>query len=207
TLLLASLPGRQNQSIAKNKSTPANLQAGLISTITGEPPLNFQNVFLNVQLVRLNPKPNAKNTASPGENDKKWVNITVPTGVGTGVSGKPGDLQIDLVAGQSKLQLFNTGGIRPDSYHTVELVVDVVTTGFIVPVCPSASGLEGCINYPIILQNPGNQISFVSTSGITTAKGVTTQLAIQVNMQIVQRPSQPGGPFVVNVTIAPAPSN
>jgi len=190
--------------------TSANVQVGFITTITGVPPSGLQNVFLNVVAVRLNPKPKpgVKNQGIPNEGDASWKAIPVPLGVGLGLSGKPGDLQIDMIAGQSKFQTFNTAPIRPNSYSSVEVVLDTAVPGNIVPVCSSGGGaIEGCANYPMVLQNPGNQISFISANQIVTAKNTLTQLPLQLNLAIVSKPTAPNAPYVVNVTTGPAPNN
>jgi hypothetical protein len=190
--------------------TSANVQVGFITTITGVPPSGLQNVFLNVSSVRLNPKPHpgAANQGIPGENDLNWRAIPVPAGVGIGINGKPGDLQIDMIAGQGRFQTFNTSRIRPNRYSTVEVVLDTKVPGTIVPICSSGGGaIEGCVAYPIVLQSPGNQISFVSASQIATAKNTLTQLPLQLNLQIVSKPTGPGEPYVVTVSTSPAPGN
>jgi hypothetical protein len=203
-------------SLAASSSTPqpgptsANVQVGFVTTITGQPPSGLQNIFLNVTAVRLNPKPRpgAKNQGIPAEGDLNWRAIPVPAGVGIGINGKPGDLQIDMIAGQGRFQPFNTSRLRPDHYSSVEVVLDTKVPGSIVPVCSSGGGaIEGCVAYPMALQNPGNQISFVSSSQIVTAKNTLTQLPLQLNMQIISKPSGPGEPYVVSVTTAPAPGN
>ena len=112
-----------------------------------------------------------------------------------------------MIAGQGILQNFNTAGIRPNRYRSVELLLDTATTGTIVPVCSSGGALEGCINYPIILQNAGNQISFVTQGEIVTAKNSLTQLPLQLNLSIVSKPTAPNGFYTANVTAAPAPGN
>ena len=190
--------------------TSANVQVGFITTINGVPPSGLQNVFLNVVAVRLNPKPKpgTKNQGIPNEGDASWKAIPVPLGVGLGLSGKPGDLQIDMLAGQGKFQTFNTAPVRPNSYSSVEVVLDTVVPGNIVPVCSSGGGaIEGCANYPMVLQNAGSQISFISANQIVTAKNALTQLPLQLNLSIVSKPTGPNSPYVVTVTAAPAPNN
>ncbi len=190
--------------------TSGNVQVGFITTITGVPPSGLQNVFLNVVAVRLNPKPKpgSKNQGIPSENDGSWRAIPVPAGIGIGLNGKPGDLQIDMIAGQGKFQTFNTGPIRTNSYSSVEVVLDTGLPGTIVPVCSSGGGaIEGCVAYPIQLQSPGNQISFIAPNQVTVGKNTLTQLPLQLNLQIVSKPTAPGAPYVVNVTTAPAPGN
>ena len=190
--------------------TSGNVQVGFVTTITGQPPSGIQNVFLNVVAVRINtkPKPGAKNQGIPSENDANWRSIPVPAGVGSGISGKPGDLQIDMIAGQGKYQTFNTAKVRPNRYSSVEVLLDTAVPGTIVPVCSSGGGaVEGCMAFPMVLQNPGNQLSFVAPSQIVVAKNSLTQLPLQLKLEIVGKPTSPGAPYTVNVTTAPAPGN
>jgi hypothetical protein len=145
--------------------TSANVQVGFVTTISGEPPSGLQNVFLNVTAVRLNPKPHpgAKNQGIPVDADLNWRSIPVPAGVGIGINGKPGDLQIDMIAGQGRFQTFNTSRIRPNRYSSVEVALDTSVPGTIVPICSSGGGaIEGCVAYPMVLQNPSLSISFFS---------------------------------------------
>ncbi len=213
-LIGSNLRSSRFLSLAATTPTPGptsgNVQVGFVTTITGVPPSGLQNVFLNVVAVRINPKPKpgAKNQGIPNENDPAWKSIPVPAGIGIGLNGKPGDLQIDMIAGQSKFQTFNTGPVRPNKYSSVEVLLDTAVPGTIVPQCPSGGGaIEGCIAYPMVLQSPGNQISFVAPSQITVAKNTLTQLPLQLNLQIVSKPTSPGAPYVVNVTTGPAPGN
>lgn len=190
--------------------TSGNVQVGFVTTITGQPPSGLQNIFLNVVAVRINPKPKpgAKNQGIPGEGDANWRAIPVPAGVGIGLNGKPGDLQIDMIAGQSKYQTFNTAKVRPNQYSAVEVVLDTAVPGSIVPICSSGGGaIEGCFAYPMVLQNPGNQISFVASNQIVVGKNTLTQLPLELNLDIVSKPNGPGGAYVVNVTTGPAPGN
>ncbi len=213
-LLGSSLRNPRLLSLAATTPTPGptsgNVQVGFVTTITGVPPSGLQNVFLNVVAVRINPKPkpDASKQGIPNENDPEWKAIPVPAGIGIGLNGKPGDLQIDMIAGQSKFQTFNTGPVRPNKYSSVEVLLDTAVPGTIVPQCPSGGGaIEGCIAYPMVLQFPGNQISFIAPSQITVAKNTLTQLPLQLNLQIVSKPTAPGAPYVVNVTTGPAPGN
>jgi len=191
-------------------ATSANVQVGFITTITGQPPSGLQNMYLNIISVRLNPKPKpgATNQGLPGENDAAWKSIPVPAGVGVGINGKPGDLQLDVLAGQNKFQLFNTAGVRPNKYSSVEVVLDTTTPGSVVPICSSGGGsIEGCANYPMVLQAAGGQVSFVAANQIVTSRNTLTQLPLQLNLSIINKPSGPGEPYVVAVSVAPAPGN
>ncbi|HYL60422.1 MAG TPA: hypothetical protein VEU51_16260 [Candidatus Acidoferrales bacterium] len=180
--------------MAKKK---AAVQIGFVGVVPS--PQKFQNVLLNVQAVRINPS----STAGPG--DKKWQIIPVPPGV-SGGQGHPGDLQVDLAAAQNVPVLFNTTFVRPDSYEIAELLLDPTNPGTLVPVCPSAPGGEGCINYPIVLQNTGNPITVVAPTGqflVSAAKESVSQLVLQLQVSLVPPfPTVSGGAYTANVTLA-----
>jgi hypothetical protein len=198
-VLLGSFPGGgATDAFAKSKKS-AEIQVGFVTNLTGTSPFNFQNVFLNVVAVRLNPKPNPNkpNQKPPTEGDKSWVTIPVPSGIGTSASSRPGDLQIDMLAGQSQAQLFNTFGTKVNTYQTIEVILDAVNPGMIVPVCPGAGAFEGCIAYPLALSNPGQSLTF--TASVPTVKSQTTQLLIQLTLDIVTQPTVSGGFYTVNV--------
>ena len=160
---------------------------------TGVPPQGFQNVLLNVIAVQINP--NA--AAGPGNN--KWQIIPVPTGV-FGTGGRPGDLQIDLNTIQSVPQLFNTAQVRPGDYVIAELILDPNNPGTLVPNCPNAGATEGCINYPIQLQNAGNPI-FATISNVSPPKNGLALLVLQLKATIVNAPIISGNPYLVSVTM------
>ena len=183
------------------------VQVGFITQFTDQDPSNLRNIFLNVVAVRLNPLPRKNSTKFPPENNSKWQTITIPTGTGTGNAGRPGDLQIDLLAGRTQLQLFNTAAVRIDQYRTVELILDTTNPGYVVPVCQQGSGLgtlEGCAYAPLQLQNPGNQILFLATTPIAVQNEGVASLPIQLNFQINTRPAIQGQPYVGTVTISQA---
>lgn len=205
-VLTGSMDGRAHAQLANGTNGNGLVQVGFVANLqfpTSEPTPNFQHIFLNVVAVRLNPKGTA--TTFPAENNPKWVTITIPSGTGVGNAGRPGDLQIDLLAGRTQLQLFNTGKARTDTYHSVELSIDTTNPGYVVPVCSSVTGtnLEGCTNTQLVLTNPANQISFVDTAGIPVQKGAVATLPLQLNFNIDFPPIVQGQPYSGSVTIAP----
>ncbi|MGH7781754.1 MAG: hypothetical protein ACREQR_18210 [Candidatus Binataceae bacterium] len=211
-LLTGSMDGTaRGQAVPAGGSKQGLVQVGFVTQLTDANPSNLQNIFLNVVAVRLNPKPKGTSTKFPNESDPKWVTIPVPSGTGSGNGGRPGDLQIDLLAGRTQLQLFNTGNARIQTYHSVELELDTTNPGYVVPVCQQGTGItgsiEGCATAPLQLNNPGLQISFVSTNGIVLKKQAVTALPIQLNFVINTRPVVQGQPYVGTVTIAPAGGN
>ena len=172
-------------------SRNAPVEVGFI----GVPPPNFQNVLLNVQSVRINPQANA------GPGGKKWQKIPVPPGIGG--AGQSAELQIDLNTSQNVLQLFNTANVRPDNYMVAEIQLDPNNPGRLIPNCPLAPPVgntaDGCINYPIQLNN-GLVIS-TPISGLAPKRGQLAQLVLQVSMTINQAPTAPGGPYLVTVAL------
>jgi len=169
----------------------------------GVPPndAQYQNVLLNVQAIRINPKVNA------APNDSKWQKIGVPAGIGSGGSGAP-ELQIDLNNSQNIPQLFNTAKVKPGTYKIAQLILNPNNPGTIVPVCPSAGTPEGCISYPIQLTDAGAPINLIpDTQPLLSANnGNLTQLVIQLTMKVNTRPIQPGAPFLVTISMLPVTS-
>lgn len=170
----------------------------------GVPPPGFQNVLLNVQRIRINPDA----TAAP--DNGRWQGIPVPPGIGG--SGQNAELQIDLNTSQNIPQLFNTAGVRPDTYKIAELILDPGNPGTLIPNCPTGTPLgrttDGCINYPIQLAAGTSVISVTDTSpgGLIAPKGgIVTPLVLQVTMKINQAPTAPGGAYTVTVTLATLP--
>ncbi|HEY6420063.1 MAG TPA: hypothetical protein VIX59_13755 [Candidatus Binataceae bacterium] len=176
-------------------ATPALAAKGSVEVgFIAVPPQGFQNALVNVISVRLNPKTTAV------ESDTRWVTIPVPSLVGTGSSGKPGDLQFDLNLIQSVPQLFNTATVKPNHYMLVEVILDNQRPGTLVPVCSSAGPLEGCVNYPMVLQSPGTPLTIAIPVPVT--KNKLTQVIITLNVAITNggAPSVTGGAYTVTVT-------
>jgi hypothetical protein len=187
--------------------TAAEVQVGFVtsvtSSVTGFSASNLQNFFFNVTGVRMNPQPNATHTASPSETSGKWVEIPVPTATSTGTV--PGDVPIDVLAGQSQLQVFNTGGVKTGKYFSIEVVLDTTQPGYVVPVC-AGGNLEGCVRYPIQLQNATNTLTYVRSTELQTTQHETVQLPIMLSASVVSTPSGPGQPYVVSLTASDAPN-
>src|SRR5882672_5377579 len=83
--------------------------------------------------------------------------------------GKPGDLQIDLNTIQNVPELFNSAPVRGGNYVIAELLLDSSNPGTLIPNCPSAGANEGCINYPLQLNNAGIPIT-ATTTGVSPQK-------------------------------------
>jgi len=176
---------------AKN-SNKGSVEVGF----TGVPPQGFQNVLLNVSGVRINPH------ADAGPGDSHWQVIPVPAGV-VGGGGRPGDLQIDLNTIQNVPQLFNTAQVRKANYVIAELQLDTTSPGVLIPNCPNAGANEGCIQYPMQLQNAGNPITAL-ISNVSPPKSGLALLVLQLQVTIVSNPVISGDPYIVNLTMSPA---
>jgi hypothetical protein len=177
-------------------------KAQVVVGFVGSPPPGFQNVLLNVQAVRINPKVAVSPTGGG------WQKIPTPPGIGG--HSQNAELQIDLNASQNIPQLFNTAGVKPNKYRTAELLLDPNNPGVLIPNCPqSPGGGEGCINYPISLNN-GNVILVTdnsSTGLVAPSKNQLGVLMLQVQVMVNQAPTTPGGPFSVTITLTTVPPN
>ena len=194
---------------SSSSSTPspiaANVQVAFISNFAAASS-GFQNFFLNVVGVRMNPRPNASNTATPSESNGKWVDIGAPTATSTGSSS--GEVPIDVLGGLSQLQVFNTSAVPSEKFTTIEVVLDTTNPGFIVPQCAGGGNLEGCVRFPIQLENPGNPLRFLFPvdQQFQTVLHETKQLPILLSASVVSTPSGPAQPYLVNLGVS-NPSN
>ncbi|WP_304829827.1 hypothetical protein [Candidatus Binatus sp.] len=165
----------------------------------GVPPPGFQNALLNITGVRIN------TNASAGQGDRKWQTIPIPSGIASS-GGKPGDLQIDLNTIQNIPELFNRAPVRGGNYVIAELLLDSSNPGTLIPNCPNAGANEGCINYPIQLQNAGSPITAAITS-VSPQKNGLALLVLKLQLTIVQSPVVSGDPYLVNIAMSsPDPS-
>jgi hypothetical protein len=167
-----------------------------VSANTGIP-LPFQNVLLNVVSIRINPKVNAAPNAGG------WQKIPAPPGIGG--SSSNAELQIDLNSSQNVPQLFNTANVKTGSYKIVQLVLDQTNPGTLIPNCPASPTGDGCINYPIQVNNP-NGITFTNPDNspvINTSTKKLTTFVMQVSVMITHIPSAPGGAYTVTLVLTP----
>ncbi len=195
-----------SSSVAAPSPTAANVQVGFVTDLSGVvSPASIQSFILNVTGVRMNPLPNSSNSATPSETSGKWVAIPVPTATATG--SIPGDVPVNVVEGESQLQVFNTFGVGSGKFITIEVDLDTTNPGSIVPLCAGGS-LEGCISYPIQLQNVGNSIQFqyAQNAPLQTKQMQTVNLPILLSANVVSTPSGPGKPYIVDVS-ASQPAN
>jgi hypothetical protein len=174
------------------------VQIGFVSTqtvVNGAPTIpSFQNVLLNVVSVRIN-----KNAAA-APNAGGWQKIPAPPGIGG--NGTQAELQIDLNTSQNIPELFNTSSVRPDTYKIVQLVLDSTNPGTLIPTCPASPPADGCINYPLQINNP-NGITVSAKDLFPTSTGNLASLILQVTLTITKVPSGPGGAYTGTVMIAP----
>jgi hypothetical protein len=200
------------------------------STFSGNDvnPEDFQRVLLNVISVRLN----ASTKVGPiSDFAAGWVTIGVPAGVGGNTGAFPVntgnnfggnsviDNQVTIGAGRSEVQLdlgaieniatiFNAKAVAAKTYRHVELVLDSVTPGNVVPLCPSsASGPagEGCVSYKaqIVRPTPSPPAIFgIQTDAIIDlSKGTVTPLLIQIDPGVQSPPASFNQAVAINPTI------
>jgi len=179
----------------------SRIQIGFLGTqtvVAGAPTIpSFQNVLLNVVSIRVN------RNAGAAPNAGGWQKIPAPPGIGG--SSSNAELQIDLNTSQNIPQLFNTSNVRPDTYKIAQLVLDPTNPGTLIPTCPASPPADGCINYPLQINNPnGITFSNTGTGGIfPTSTGSLATLIMQVSLTITKVPSGPGGVYTGTITVAP----
>jgi hypothetical protein len=182
----------------------ARVQIGFVGTqpvngATGMP-LSFQNVLLNIVAIRVNSHVGAPPNAAG------WQKIPAPPGVGG--SSSNAELQIDLLSSQNIPQLFNTAGVRVDNYKIVELRLDPTNPGSLIPTCPASPPADGCIVYPLLLNNP-NGITFSNpdnTVVLTTKNNTLVSFVMQVSVMINKIPTGAGGAYTATLSIMPVPT-
>jgi hypothetical protein len=162
----------------------------------------YQRVLLNVISIRLNPTPGATD-ATPG-----WVEIPAPAdsgvinptqfittsqnygGIGTLLSLPSSILQLDLMPLQNIPFFFNAGTVPAQPYGQLEVVLDTIAPGNLVPLCHSGPG-EGCISYLANL-TPQSSLSVpFSTTGFGVPAGAVRPLLINVAVTVGAPPSSP----------------
>lgn len=197
---------------------------------TGTLPPGFQNISFNVVSVRLNPSTNP----NVSDLDPNWVTIPVPQGVGlntTGVTNPfttlatlfnlnttgqsptaggtgPSELQIDMAQIATLPQMFNSWTVPASNYHQIELALDNLSAGNVIPDCFSTKRpLEGCISSQIAMFNPS---PLLRTSGqVTVPLGGVATLIIHINPTANNKstpPSFSGANYTLNPRITQASS-
>ena len=234
-LLLAFMGDSDRASAAKAPANKGIVAVAFVGSI-GDAAATFQRITLNVVSIRLNPKPDT----SISDFDPGWVTISVPAGVGksfgigevnTGsnfggsfsnsnnnvVLGEGrSEIQIDLGAIQNVAQIFNAQAIAAKTYQQVELVLDTVTPGDIVPLCAGAIAGEGCIDYkakfPQVTPTPAIPLTIravIPGGGIVLPKSqhVVTPLVIQIDPGIGAPPTVSNQTIQINPSISVIPNS
>jgi len=175
---------------------------------------HYQRVLLNVVSIRLNPNPGAADDA-PG-----WVEIPAPAaigtinpsqfittslnfgGTGTLLTAANSILQLDLVPTQNLPFFFNAGTVTAQPYGQVEVVLDSVLPGNVVPLCQQGAG-EGCISY-IANLSPQTVLSVpFSVTGFGVPAGGVVPLVINVAVNVGSAPGSPtSGAVAITPTIS-----
>lgn len=179
-------------------ATPAEVSIALVGVA---PVGNFRSVFLNVSGIRINKTVHASSN-SPG-----WTTVAVPSSAGTGNAQNPGDLQIDLLRTQTGAVAFNTAGVEPGTYNTLQVLIDQTNPGKIVPACQSGpSNTEGCIDYPITLNTTNNPTGNLQpiildlANPLPVVKDSTAPIVIQLAVSIIGFPVNVGDSYSVAIT-------
>ena len=181
-ILILGLALMGNPGHAAAAITPTNKAVVAIAFVSTfgdtEPVTSFQRITLNVIAVRLNP---SKTVGNIPDSDSRWVTIDVPAGVGKNVGinvvstgntfggtissssnnnnvaigeGKS-EIQIDLGAIQNVAEILNAQAIAAQTYRHVELVLNPITPGNVVPLCAQTFPAgEGCITYKAQFASP-----------------------------------------------------
>jgi hypothetical protein len=231
-LLLMGDVAPEAASVPKGKGTVEVAFTTSLSTTNGAPVLQaFQRVLLNVIAVRLNPSTDS----AVSDGDPNWQEIAVPAGVGksnvageisTGLTfggnfGPNGaiiafgqgraEIQLDMLALLNLPQIFNSGVIKAQTYHQIELVLDPNIPGNIIPLCGSGSPTaEGCVVYPAQLDPSTVQPIRASTSYDVTSQTVQP-LVVQINTVVGPAPvlasNTNKASVLINPSIAVPPNN
>ncbi|MGD0075497.1 MAG: carboxypeptidase regulatory-like domain-containing protein [Candidatus Binataceae bacterium] len=137
----------------------------------------FQNVLMNITSVRLNPSA----SLDISESDPNWIAITAPPGVGA-----IGDLQVDLTQLQGNTKFFNSGVVTAQRYYQVELVINAVDPGTVVPLCGGGSPIsEGCIAYLLQLDPaPPTVLRYISPAPITVSPNGVVPVVVDIGAGI-----------------------
>jgi hypothetical protein len=175
---------------------------------------HYQRVLLNVVSIRLNPIPGATDS-TPG-----WVEIPAPAavgtinpsvfittslnfgGTGTLLTAANSILQLDLEPTQNLPFFFNAASVTAQPYGQVEVVLDSVVPGNVVPLCQQGSG-EGCISY---LANLSPQAALnvpFSVTGFGVPAGGVVPLVINMAVNVGSAPGSPtSGAVAITPTIS-----
>src|SRR5713226_1252561 len=198
-LLLASYQGCGGGGGGGGGAPPAPVAAGNVEiALADSPSSSFQQMVLNVVSVRFNP------SSDPhiSETNKKWESI-LPQPPRSGLS--PNEAIIDLNSLAIQPQIFNTGQLKTKTFGQVELVLDPIAPGSVVPVCSPAVPGEGCISYPMKLLKPGTALR--AAISLTVKSKQLSMLVLDITPTIVSGPADSNGFYTIDPTITVAPVN
>jgi len=193
-LLIASLlvfpsgcgSGGGGGATASPTPTMGTIQIGF----TDSPSKGFQNILFNIIAVRLN----KSDDPNVSEGDPNWVTITAPPGLGA-----VGELQVDIIPLQSTVKLFNAASVPAQTYKQVEVIIDQINPGSIVPSCGTAGAVsDGCVTYGMTF---GSGASLRTTAEFSVSEKGLTALIIDFNAGAPVPPPVPGGAYTVTPII------
>lgn len=178
---------------------PGPVGAGNVEiALADSPSSSLQQIVLNVVSVRFNPSTNLQIS----ETDKKWESI-LPKPPSSGLG--PNEAVIDLNSLVMRAQIFNTGQLGTKTFGQVELVLDPIAPGSVVPVCSPAVPGEGCISYPMKLLKPGTNLR--AALSLTVKSKQLSMLVLDITPTIVSGPADSNGFYTIDPTITVAPVN
>src|SRR5229473_6385694 len=178
---------------------PAPVAAGNVEiALADSPSSSFQQIVLNVVSVRFNPSTNLQIS----ETDRKWESI-LPRPPRSRLS--PNEAIIDLNSLAIQPQIFNTGQLKTKTFGQVELVLDPIAPGSVVPVCSPAVPGEGCISYPMKLLKPGTNLR--AALSLTVKSKQLSMLVLDITPTIVSGPADSNGFYTIDPTMTVAQVN
>src|ERR1700730_16107752 len=180
----------------KGGAAPAPAAAGNVEVaLADSPSSSFQQLALNVVSVRFNPSSNL----NISESDKQWETI-LPQPPSSGLS--PNEAIIDLNSLAMQAQIFGTGRLKTKTFGQVELVLDPIAPGSVVPVCcPGVAG-EGCISYPMKLLKSGTNLR--AAISLKVKSNQLSTLVLDITPTIVSVPADSNGFYMINPTMTVA---
>jgi Domain of unknown function (DUF4382) len=187
----------------KGGAAPAPAGAGNVEiALADSPSSSFQQLTLNVVSVRFNPSTNL----NISESDKQWETI-LPQPPSSGLS--PNEAIIDLNSLAMLAQIFGTGRLKTKTFGQVELVLDPIAPGSVVPVCSPAvfDGLpplpgEGCISYPMKLLKSGTNLR--AAISLKVKSNQLSTLVLDITPTIVSIPADSNGSYTIDPTMTVA---
>ena len=180
---------------------PSSFPTGNVEVaLADSPSTSFQQMVLNVVSVRFNPSTDLHIS----ETDKKWEIIS-PQPPSSGVG--PNEAAIDLNSLAIQAQIFNTGPLKTNTtFNQIELVLDPISPGSVVPVCAPVVTGEGCISYPMKVPS-GTNLRVKLTPPLTVKNNQLQIVVIDFNPGVISFPSGTSGSFTINPTITVPPVN